>query len=160
MVTMLLGGLWHGANWTFVVWGGLHGIYLMAERMLTRVSDRHEGLKEFARGPAGRILLTLITFFLTNLAWVFFRADSLEDALLLLGTMLLMHGITPFDEIPFRPVLMIGIVLALHVLQWRRQIDLRFQNMPTFVWCALFFGMLLLIEMWGVSDAPFIYIEF
>jgi alginate O-acetyltransferase complex protein AlgI len=160
MVTMLLGGLWHGANWTFVIWGGLHGIYLIAERILIRISDRHQGLKAFARGSAGHIFLTLTTFFLTNLAWVFFRASSLEEALHLLRVMLFFDGMGPFDEIPFRPMLMIGIVLGFHLVQWRREIDLRFQNISTFAWCVLFFGALMLVEMWGVTEAPFIYFEF
>jgi len=74
MLTMLLGGLWHGANWTFVIWGGLHGLYLSAERLLPG-----------ARAPekdhwSWRILKTVVTFHLVVFAWLFFRADSLAAA--------------------------------------------------------------------------------
>ncbi len=74
MLTMLLGGLWHGANWTFVVWGGLHGLYLCVERVLRR---RFAG---YVPGGAALIGIALITWMLVNLTWVFFRAPSFERA--------------------------------------------------------------------------------
>lgn len=78
--TMLVGGLWHGANWTFVVWGGLHGMYLAIERALRqRIRARP--------GPAGLALLGLLTFVLVNLAWVFFRARTFGVAGTILGSM-------------------------------------------------------------------------
>ena len=79
MLTMLLGGLWHGAAWTFVVWGGLHGTYLAIERVtgLGR-SDRQ-------RGRGANALATLTTFGLVTLTWTFFRAETLAGALEVLG---------------------------------------------------------------------------
>jgi alginate O-acetyltransferase complex protein AlgI len=74
MGTMLLGGLWHGANWTFVVWGGLHGLYLSAERWL---KARFKG---FTPGRFTLIGLALLTFLLVNITWVFFRAKTFADA--------------------------------------------------------------------------------
>lgn len=79
MVTMLLGGLWHGASWTFVVWGGLHGIYLVIEKML-RKNTGHK--------PAGnQYLYVLFTFFMINITWVFFRAETFSQAGDLLSSM-------------------------------------------------------------------------
>ena len=76
MVTMLLGGLWHGAGWTFVVWGGLHGIYLVVNHVwrtwrasLRTPTSRHE-----------RWMGAVLTFIAVLVAWVFFRADSWEAA--------------------------------------------------------------------------------
>ena len=81
MTTMLLGGLWHGANWTFVVWGGLHGIYLAAERGLRK---RFAGYRPgpLAVGDAG-----LLTYALVNVTWVFFRAKTFGKAWLVLSGM-------------------------------------------------------------------------
>jgi alginate O-acetyltransferase complex protein AlgI len=76
MLTMLIGGLWHGAAWTFVVWGGLHGVYLIGERLL-RTSIGHWRI--FQTGLA-EIFLILFTNFLVCITWVFFRARSFEDA--------------------------------------------------------------------------------
>ena len=74
MGTMLLGGLWHGASWTFVAWGGLHGIYLSAERALRA---RFSGYRP---GPVVFGLLGLLTYTLVNVTWVFFRAKTFGKA--------------------------------------------------------------------------------
>lgn len=74
MATMLIGGLWHGASWTFVVWGGLHGLYLGAERALRA---RFAG---YTPGPVAFFLLGLLTYLLVNVTWVFFRARSFGQA--------------------------------------------------------------------------------
>jgi alginate O-acetyltransferase complex protein AlgI len=74
MATMLLGGLWHGASWTFVVWGGLHGMYLAGERMLR---SRFGGYRP---GPLALFVLGLLTYALINVTWVFFRAKTFEQA--------------------------------------------------------------------------------
>ncbi len=74
MGTMLLGGLWHGASWTFVVWGGLHGLYLAVERVLR---SRFGAWKP---GPVSLAGLGLLTFVLINVTWVFFRAKTFAKA--------------------------------------------------------------------------------
>jgi alginate O-acetyltransferase complex protein AlgI len=81
MTTMLLGGLWHGANWTFVAWGGLHGVYLAVERALrARFSN-------YRPGPLAFVLLGLLTYTLVNVTWVFFRAKTFDKAWLVLRGM-------------------------------------------------------------------------
>jgi D-alanyl-lipoteichoic acid acyltransferase DltB (MBOAT superfamily) len=83
MVTMLLGGLWHGASWTFVVWGGLHGVYLAVERLL---KDRFGDYEKTARLWL-RPLLWLVPFVLVLYAWVFFRATTFERAFTIVSAM-------------------------------------------------------------------------
>jgi alginate O-acetyltransferase complex protein AlgI len=78
---MLIGGLWHGASWTFVVWGGLHGLYLSVERVLRK---RFSGYRPGRVAAAG---LGLLTFVLVNIAWVFFRAKTFHEAIVILGGM-------------------------------------------------------------------------
>jgi alginate O-acetyltransferase complex protein AlgI len=82
--TMLLGGLWHGAGWTFVVWGGLHGVYLIANHGFRALRSRMGWRNRF--GLAGELARGAITFISVVIAWVFFRADSFSAA----STML--HG--------------------------------------------------------------------
>ncbi len=82
MVTMLLGGLWHGAGWTFVVWGALHGLYLMINHGWH--AARGERLTSTV---AGRIASTAVTFLAVLIAWVFFRAASFEAASRMLSAM-------------------------------------------------------------------------
>lgn len=76
LLTMLLGGLWHGAGWTFVFWGALHGAFLVVHHLWRRWGR-----------PLPALLGWALTFFCVNLAWVFFRADSLRDALALVQAM-------------------------------------------------------------------------
>jgi len=80
MLTMLLGGLWHGAAWRFVVWGGLHGVWLALERGVSE-RRRARGIAPLPDTALLRALKRLATFHLVCLAWVFFRADSLDSAL-------------------------------------------------------------------------------
>jgi D-alanyl-lipoteichoic acid acyltransferase DltB (MBOAT superfamily) len=79
MLTMLLGGLWHGAAWKFLAWGALHGGGLAIERML------HPWLDRYARGPAPRVVATLVVFHFVCLAWIFFRAEDFEVARLFIA---------------------------------------------------------------------------
>ncbi len=90
MTTMLLGGFWHGANWTFVVWGGLHGLYLAAERWL----KERTATWLLPTGVAFKLLLALITYTLVNVTWVFFRAKTFPAAASMLAAMFGMHAHT------------------------------------------------------------------
>jgi D-alanyl-lipoteichoic acid acyltransferase DltB (MBOAT superfamily) len=95
MITMLLGGLWHGANWTFVFWGGLHGLYLVGQRLLSPLD-----LKTRLKLPPlifDGLALTVV-FSLTCFAWIFFRSQSFSEALTVL------QGIFAFDDLSFEEV--------------------------------------------------------
>jgi D-alanyl-lipoteichoic acid acyltransferase DltB (MBOAT superfamily) len=86
-VTMLIGGLWHGAGWTFVIWGALHGTYLL----LFHAWRDWRGERQGASLPA-RVAARALTFLCVVLAWVFFRAESFGAALSLLRSMTGAHG--------------------------------------------------------------------
>jgi alginate O-acetyltransferase complex protein AlgI len=103
MLTMLLGGLWHGANWTFVVWGGIHGAGLAVERLIT-------GKKEIGASASlvGGWIRKIIVFHLVCLAWVFFRMPSIHDAWKQLS------GITTWQWLPVYGVAL--RFLAMYVL--------------------------------------------
>jgi D-alanyl-lipoteichoic acid acyltransferase DltB (MBOAT superfamily) len=91
MVTMVLGGLWHGAGWTFVVWGGLHGFYLMINHAWRHLKQRmgwSDGGK-WSKFGAGAL-----TFLAVVVGWVFFRADSFSSAVNLLHGMVAMNGVS------------------------------------------------------------------
>ena len=68
MLTMLIGGLWHGANWTFVAWGGYHGLLLVAYRMAPRIWD-----------ALPHVVAQLVMFVLVLIGWVFFRAPDFYE---------------------------------------------------------------------------------
>lgn len=93
MATMLLGGLWHGANWTFVAWEGLHGIYLWIERYLkdkrsaAHIHKEPSDAIEVRCHPWISFFYALLTFMLINITWVFFRADTFGKSWQLLQSM-------------------------------------------------------------------------
>lgn len=105
MTTMLLGGLWHGAGWTFVVWGGLHGVFIV-------INHLWHGLRRAVGLPAGqptipgRIAGTVITFFAVLVGWVFFRAASFTAASDVLAGMAGRHGaVLPTQIVNLIPLL-------------------------------------------------------
>lgn len=89
MATMLLGGLWHGAGWTFIVWGGLHGLYLMVNHGWRELKER---LGWKWNGRLARLAAGALTFVAVVIAWVYFRADSLATAHSVLAGMAGLNG--------------------------------------------------------------------
>lgn len=89
MLTFLISGLWHGADFTFLVWGGLHGAFQAGETLLTAAKKPHA-----PRHPKRRQLLQrMLTFSLVSLAWVFFRSHSLENAFIMLERIFTLQGV-------------------------------------------------------------------
>jgi D-alanyl-lipoteichoic acid acyltransferase DltB (MBOAT superfamily) len=91
MLTMLLGGLWHGAGWTFALWGGLHGLYLIVNHAWHRISARLP--LGWISPAAGRLLGWALTFLAVVIGWVFFRAADLDAALAVLKGMAGLNGV-------------------------------------------------------------------
>jgi len=96
LVTMLLGGLWHGAGWTFVIWGALHGIYLCFNHAWRAVCNVI-GWARPEPSRAGRIAGGTLTFLAVVVGWVVFRSDDLSSALSLLKAMAGANGLGMFD---------------------------------------------------------------
>lgn len=106
MVTMLLGGLWHGASWTFVVWGGLHGIYLVIEKMIRKNTGHGHDSNNY--------LYVLFTFFMINITWVFFRAETFSQAGDLLASMFGLAGGAPL--LSTLAIIKVGVIIPLTLL--------------------------------------------
>jgi D-alanyl-lipoteichoic acid acyltransferase DltB (MBOAT superfamily) len=104
-VTMVISGVWHGANWTFVIWGALHAL----GRGLTRELEDTNFYKE--RIP--RLLKQLVVFSFVTFTWIFFRAQSLNDAWLIISRMFTTDWVDPRV-----PLLMAGLVLAVWLYQF------------------------------------------
>lgn len=104
MVTMLLGGLWHGANWTFVIWGGLHGLYLLVNHAWLAIAANSARLTAARSSRPAHVLGVLMTFVAVVFAWVFFRAPNFATAANMVGAMLGHNGAS----------LPAGLAFALH----------------------------------------------
>jgi len=91
-LTMLLAGVWHGAGWTFVMWGGLHGAYLVIHRVWLSVTKKYALLRHPTK--LVRPLAIPLTFLAVTVSWVFFRANDLSAASEMLQSMMGLHGVT------------------------------------------------------------------
>jgi alginate O-acetyltransferase complex protein AlgI len=156
IATMVLGGLWHGPKWTFVVWGGLHGVALACNR-----AWRERTGVTAPRSLAGRALATFCTFHFVLLAWVFFRADSFRSARAVFGEIATLTGYHPNLDPRVLGVLALG--LGLHFLPaWlESRIRERFAALPGVAQGLALFAMLLLVRRMASAEAvPFVYFQF
>ncbi|MBA3563388.1 MAG: MBOAT family protein, partial [Gammaproteobacteria bacterium] len=159
MLTMLLGGLWHGAAWTFVVWGGLHGLYLAAERWLRG----RFGASSFWQTLPARVFLALLTYFLVNITWVFFRAQDFGTARRMIVTMLTFatDGQRLLTSMQITGTsLTIGAMLAIHWYMRNRTLHEVATRLPAWlvgVLCGLLAWLVVITQ--GGGNA-FIYFQF
>ena len=137
LVTMLLGGLWHGAGWTFVVWGGLHGIYLMINHAWHALR-RSLGNGSNQSTPAGEALARVITFLAVTIAWVFFRASNFGEAFGILKGMVGLNGVVLPDSW-LSKLGELGSWLAAHNVQFSP--NLVFGGSRQVVWTAALLGI-------------------
>lgn len=157
MVTMVLGGIWHGANWTFLIWGAMHGLALTADHGWQRT-------KAFARIGASapyKLIAWLITFHFVCFAWIFFRSASLDDASQFLAGVWTDNGAAIVVPWVVAPLLLAGAVTHLMPEPTRRVLGAAFdrQAIPTQI--ALGFCLLyVILVMAPASSAPFIYFRF
>ncbi|MEM1287703.1 MAG: MBOAT family protein, partial [Pseudomonadota bacterium] len=163
LLTMVLGGLWHGANWTFVIWGAWHGLILCVERVL--------GFKTSGKFSVARWAITML---LVIIGWVFFRASSLGAAFEMLAGMVGANGVGVRADYLWQiksfalAVLFVGIVIALFE-PWLKQ---RFRLRPTnevenaetlpvpLSLIAFTVGFASIVKLVADSDSPFLYFQF
>lgn len=91
MLTMLIGGIWHGAAWTFVAWGILHGIYLIINHLWLSFKTHYSSSLIKIHGYVSTVIARLITFIAVAIAWVFFRADSFTTSSHILSSLFNLH---------------------------------------------------------------------
>jgi alginate O-acetyltransferase complex protein AlgI len=165
MTTMLLGGLWHGANWTFVIWGGIHGVGLSIERFVRRLFGGEQQPSEVTTESAGGVLSVwfnrILIFHLVCLSWIFFRAASVQDAFAMLS------GIGNLVWIPeygtafaFLAAFTIPMFL-LDLVNERRGEEYLFERLSAQTRAAVAMSLVLVAVMFaGSSVNAFIYFQF
>lgn len=159
IATMLLGGLWHGAAWTFVIWGALHGFYLVAERLSAGLS---RGIKIFATTPA-RFVGAIITYLLVCVAWVFFRAQSFGFAISVIRSMIGLNGFGATIISARDSLLCIAIVVCMLVSQWcmrNTTTEEAVKKVPSWLLALILAVAIVLIFTAPGGDRAFIYFQF
>jgi len=160
-LTMLLGGLWHGAAWTFVLWGAYHGALLMLHRLFEPALKRIRWPRSLGMAALGRVVRILIMFHLICLGWLFFRADSLGHIYLMLENVIGLRG--PVDLGLLRPLLLYALPLVLAETAQRvfgRSSVLGVRPAPAWVKCIGYAVLAYLLVYYGASAASFIYFQF
>lgn len=162
MLTMLLGGLWHGAAWTFVVWGGLHGLFLVIHRIWTQALDR-TGWRPFGMdrdSTAWRWTSRILLFHAVCAGWVFFRAPSFGiafDVLRRLGA----GGTATLATVPVCMVLLLGLGGQFTPPRWRNALEVQLGRWPALARGGALAAAVAVIEILGPTGvAPFIYFQF
>ena len=152
MLTMLLGGLWHGASWNFVIWGGFHGALLSIERVC--------GVRERERWSWADPLRVALTFALASIAWVFFRAATVGVAVQILGSLFTgPHG----HMLWLHWQLWLALVaLLLAVLEESRGWFERLPEAPAWAYASAIAVCLFCLELIGFTGrpVPFVYFQF
>ncbi|MBC7773995.1 MAG: MBOAT family protein, partial [Phycisphaerae bacterium] len=164
MVTMLLGGLWHGANWTFVVWGGLHGLYLWVEKFFRDRREASAGGDLIARNnPWLGFFYAFLTFMLVNITWVFFRSGTFGKAWQMLVSMsgMASEGKAMLTSLA---LLKIGVVIpAMLIAHWLMRNTKVLDVAHKLSWwkVGIVWSAMILLLIWAQeSGSSFIYFQF
>ena len=159
-ITMLLGGLWHGADWQFLVWGGVHGLYLIIERLLKKWLDT----EKLTAKPAIAMLGALATFVCVSLTWVFFAASDWSKCLQMFQSLVGMAGDDPLMVISsfhiFMTILIVSIMLLCHWIMRDIEIEDLASKTPTWLLTLFWTAILFITIMTGGSASAFIYFQF
>ncbi len=160
ILTMLLGGLWHGASWNFVIWGALNGFYLAIERIL------NWNKIEFNKNIFSKSFYAFLTFNLISLSWIFFRAQSFDQSLFIIKEIFHSRDFFNFQIIDtsiFANIIIgTAILLLFEYFVFRKANFIPIVNTKSLTWVILFCTvMLMLVILFGISEgSQFIYFQF
>jgi len=174
-VVFLVSGLWHGANWTYIIWGSLHGIYMVFGAMTAHIRNKIRDVIGLAKVHwLDNGVQKLITFFLVTIAWIFFRANTVPDAFYMIRKLpsalgefigVLKHTFTLAMPIANARVLMcVAVVLIMeliHSIQKKRSLNTLLQNQPRYIrWCVYYVFVFAVIYLGIFHNRQFIYFQF
>lgn len=180
-ITFLVSGLWHGASFTFIIWGGLHGLYQIIGRLTKNIREKILDIFKINRESISlNVFRVLTTFILVNIGWVFFRAGTLTNAINIFGNMFNLNigdlvdsnmklnsmfydlGLT---EIEFK--FAIGSIILLLIIEWiqsKGSLIERIKLEPLITRWLIYYGLIIIILIFGVygdyDQSQFIYFAF
>ncbi|MEO7047111.1 MAG: MBOAT family O-acyltransferase, partial [Ferruginibacter sp.] len=164
-IVFLISGLWHGANWTYIIWGALNGFYLVfaiiSQNFRTKI-NRLIGIEQLPK--LNHVLQVLITFILVTFAWIFFRSNTVEDAFLIIKKISTFRGPLYYGN-PSMMIYSFSTIIFLLFVESKREYykgNIFFLNNKNWLVRNLSFALLLiLILLIGVFDGgQFIYFQF
>lgn len=164
-IIFLLSGLWHGANWTFVIWGGIHAMMFMPLLLLGKNRQYMDTVAAGKKMPSIKdASLISLNFCVVTFAWIFFRSDSFTDAVNYITQMFTMTG-GSIDGLllSMRMLLLLGFVTILFVLEWMQREHVHGLSVVpknSMLRHLLYFSIFFIIMWFGGTQADFIYFQF
>jgi D-alanyl-lipoteichoic acid acyltransferase DltB (MBOAT superfamily) len=163
----LVSGLWHGANWTFVIWGALHGFYQMFAKITQPVRDKINKFTGLTRVP-GFLKFTqiFITFCLATFAWIFFRAQSFADAMYIIENIFRIDtfqnlNLFKFPVDMYISILLVLLLITIEILEEKYQLSETLKVSPAVVRWSVYVASIVIMVVLGVwKSADFIYFQF
>ncbi|KKP37427.1 alginate O-acetyltransferase [Candidatus Peregrinibacteria bacterium RIFOXYC2_FULL_33_13] len=169
LTVFLISGLWHGAKWTFVIWGLLHGLYLILELILKPIKNKIMEFMRLTKLPKLMAFMEIcFTFILINIAWIFFRANNLPDAIYIIKNI--------FTEMNFNInginigvgwtelIMAIGVILFMefiHLIEEHKSIREFLDSKPKALRWSIYLIIIYMILIFGVFEkSEFIYFQF
>lgn len=164
MATFLVSGLWHGANWTFVIWGALHGLFQIVEKALFEDTIKKEIKQGKNKLTAIRVFRILITFNIVSLAWIFFRMPTLKDALAFIFNIIFEFGSFHLAPLDIISITSLGVALPLLILKDVHDEYFVGKNneieAPWLKWIFYIIVFCIMISMGVLDSGQFIYVNF
>jgi alginate O-acetyltransferase complex protein AlgI len=163
ILTMLLGGLWHGAAWNFVIWGGIHGAYLVVHKWMGGARKRIAG--EGPLATVRNLFRITVTFHLVAFTWIFFRANGLEQAwgvIAGIASWQVVDGVVPLNWLGPRLIILLGTLLVVDVVQARHGSHAVMVGRSAPLRVIAYSALILITVVLGNLDeaTPFIYFQF
>jgi len=161
LIIFAVSGFWHGANWTFIFWGILNAIYFLPLLLMNRNRKNTNVVAEDSFFPSGKELLQIVfTFFMTLIAWVFFRANTITDAFVYIKRLFL-EMTFQLPQVGLKPFAFIGLMLVVEWLNRRNKHGLVLVNVriPVLRWFIYFF-IIFVILFYAAPAQEFIYFQF
>lgn len=160
LLTFIASGLWHGANWTFIIWGGLHGLYMACALYYRPYQKKLHRLLKLEKTTLLKIWQVLVTFHLVCFAWIFFRSQSIDDALRVVsGIFQLAPGQKAIPTVldSFQLNILLGATLFIITLQAYRE---RLENMWILRWSGYYILLFGIVFLHARAPQRFIYFQF
>jgi D-alanyl-lipoteichoic acid acyltransferase DltB (MBOAT superfamily) len=158
MIVFLISGFWHGANWTFMFWGGFFGLVYLFEYLTKKIIHTSE-LKKFS---FLHILRILLNFSLVTFAWIFFRSKNLDDAFEMISNLFVHNNnITNNLDVARFVWIWLGLFITSDILLYNKRFDrlldkygvaIRWGIYAVLIWAVIVYS--------GVNETPFIYFQF
>ncbi len=162
-IIFVVSGFWHGANWTFIIWGVINACYILPSIVLRKNRNNLDIVAAERLLPSYKEFSSiLITFFLTVLAWVFFRSDNINHALQIMSHI---FSMSLFDPLEVKPLFIIALILFFTIIEWFGRfgeygLQKIFVKQPVYMRWSFYFILIFCIILFSGKAQEFIYFQF